>query len=90
VRPYVPQERRIGISNVDKIIDDNYALWSKWTIIRDLNGICLEKYLKYHSTVIDMDTFDFTQSQKILEIMRDISSTICTIYLLISSISKNV
>lgn len=57
-RPYVHHDKRIGISNIDKIIDDNYAINSKWTIIRDIDGHCLNKVLAYNSEVIEMDIFE--------------------------------
>jgi ankyrin repeat protein len=57
VRPFVPKNKRIGISNIEDVIDENYTLHSKWTIIRDIDGYCLNKYLNYNSTVINMDDY---------------------------------
>ena len=38
IKSYVPNDKRIGISNVENVINDNFTLQSKWTIIRDLDG----------------------------------------------------
>lgn len=65
IKPYVPPQNKIGISNVEDVIDTNYTQHCKWTIIRDIDGYCLNKYLNYNSTVINMDSYDNGQEAEI-------------------------
>jgi len=70
IKPVVPKENRIGISNIEEIVDTNYTMDAKWTIIRDINGWCLDKILNYNSIVLDMDKYTDDQRLYVRENIR--------------------
>lgn len=75
IKPVVPKDKRIGISNIEEIIDEHFTINCKWTIMRDINGYCLDKYLVYHSTVIDMDSYNPTHRKHVRDVVRQAIST---------------
>lgn len=48
-------------------MENNYLLHGKWTLIRDITGVSVQKYLSYNSHVVDMDSFTTYQAVALKE-----------------------
>ena len=65
VRPFVSEENRVSMGEIKEVIEENFTKHSKWTIVRDIEGQCLQRFLSYNSVVIDMDSFTVFQATEL-------------------------
>ena len=71
IKPYIAPEYKVGISSVKEVINNNYFLHKKWTMIRDIHSYCLNNFLGFRSTIIDMDTVDESSSGYIKSVIKN-------------------
>jgi len=54
-RPFIIEENKVTLNDIKDRIDQNYNEHSKWTIIRDIEGHCINDFLSFSSVVLNMD-----------------------------------
>ena len=55
VSPEIPEDAYTGLSELTKLIDDNYTKYSKWTLVRDFERIAYLRYFKYNAVVLNAE-----------------------------------
>ena len=55
INPEIPSKHFIGLRELPMLIEENYTVHSKWTIVRDFDRFAYTRYFKYNSVVLNAD-----------------------------------